>query len=267
MEAQEFMLPNGVFADDGRCLRRGRLRPLGGADEEWIRSLPSGTRRPALVSAILGRLVTDIEDQALPDLIRRLTLRDRDFLLLEVRRRTFGDQFSLVLVCPRASCGAKLDLDIEVSGLPIDERPRQARHRVRVDDRDLEFRLPTGADEDLLAEGVGGDELLGGCVLAYDGPRDARALSLLATAIDEAESGVETRVDAHCPACGHEFEVDIDPAALLVGDMARARSSFDREVHLLAFHYHWPLSELLALTKAERQHYVRILAQELRRTA
>ncbi|HEX7048849.1 MAG TPA: hypothetical protein VF188_01455 [Longimicrobiales bacterium] len=36
-----------------------------------------------------------------------------------------------------------------------------------------------------------------------------------------------------------------------------------REVHHLAFHYHWSEAEILAMTRSKRQRYLSLLAQHL----
>jgi hypothetical protein len=41
--------------------------------------------------------------------------------------------------------------------------------------------------------------------------------------------------------------------------------SLYREVHLLAFYYHWTESEILSLTRSKRQRYLALLAGHLER--
>jgi len=51
---------------------------------------------------------------------------------------------SRVLACPHGGCGARMDLDLLVGDISIDERPTQPSHRVKLDDFEIEFRVPRG---------------------------------------------------------------------------------------------------------------------------
>jgi hypothetical protein len=114
--------------------------------------------------------------------------------------------------------------------------------------------------------------LLSRCLLSIDGkPPDEAAIAALSPEAREAISGemervsprVEDTIEASCPECGQEFSTAFDSTALLVAGLYRRRREFNQAVHLLSFHYHWPLSEILRMTRERRQHYVRLLVDEL----
>src|SRR5262245_37289122 len=100
-----FTLPGGLLDDDGTRHRRGWLRAIAGADEEWVHGLPASTARAVLVTGLLARCVGKIGGRRLgPRSARRvaraLAPGDRDFLMLALFRETFGDQLVLVISCP-----------------------------------------------------------------------------------------------------------------------------------------------------------------------
>ena len=82
----------------------------------------------------------------------RLTVGQREALLLQLRSLTFGDRMSCVLRCPRAECGERMDLDLRASELILDSPQKAAGiHEVAVDDWLVKFRVPDGADQEAVA--------------------------------------------------------------------------------------------------------------------
>lgn len=267
-----FTLPGGLLGSSGTCTRRGWLRPLNGADEEWLHELPSDTGQAAVVTGLLARCVRRVgHDRVTPGMMRRLAIGDRDFLMLKLYQVTFGDVISLLPICPKPGCGAKMNLDLAVADIPIENRPTEPSYCLMLDGEppaEIKFRLPRGADQERLAAMKGAsaaelrERLLDACMLSGDRPRGSS--DALAEAIEQRSPGVALEVELHCPECEHAFDLDLDIAALVLREVAQRRATFDREIHLLAFHYRWPLHELFSLTAPRRQRFVRLLGDELR---
>jgi hypothetical protein len=285
-EARDFTLPGGLIDGAGARHRDGWLRPLTGHDEDWLHSLAPSTRHAGLVTELLARCVTSIGPYPVTaDLVCDLTVGDRDYLLVKLREATFGPGVSRVLACPHDGCGAKMDLDLVVDDFTITERPTQPSHRLQLDGQadgaalEVEFRAPRGRELEWIAEHATAsadelcDRLLHRCVVRVStegggGASSFSALSAasrraLAAAIEEAGPQVELEVELVCPDCARTFDVEIDPASLLLEDVGAGRAAFERELHVLAFHYHWSLRELLELTRSRRQQFLRVLAEEL----
>jgi hypothetical protein len=266
-----FTLAGGLLQSDGACHREGWLRPLNGFDEEWIHALTPSTSRAVFVTGLLARCVRRIGGRKVTrEMLRELTVGDRDQLMLRLYQASFGDRLSLVLTCPREGCGAKLDLDLRVEDIPVEERALQASYWLRLggaEPVEIEFRLPRGGDQERLAssgglkEGEAHDRLLDACVLS--GPWPAWGKEALTAAIEERAPRVESEVEVTCPECGHPFDAELDPITLLLQEVERGRTVFDRELHLLAFHYHWPLGELYSLPRSRRQRFLQLLLDEL----
>src|SRR6185295_7978853 len=202
---------------------------------------------------------------ATPDTIRRLTVGDRDFLMLELRKMTLGKKVNATLICPNPDCGQKMDIAFSLDELPVKTHPLQSVYRFE----SWQFRLPQGSDQEALANlGDGRDEsrtmvhfLLSRCLVNAD--RDdvkslpESAVAALESAMERVAPKVEFQMDAACPECAHEFTSAFDPASFFLDELLRSRSGFDREIHLLSFHYHWPLGDILALTRGRRHRYLR----------
>jgi len=257
----------GGLVDAGGALAHDVvLRGLVGRDQEWLFALPPSTTRACATSGLLSRSVKRVGGRrATRESTATLTLGERDFLLLKLYELSFGSRLALVASCPAAACGAKLDVDVSLEALALEGPPRRERYPFSEDRSGaprLWFRLPTVADELAATDPA---DLLQTCVL--DGasvrelPREATAG--LEHAIEQASPRLPDAFDTTCAECARPFALPFDPGALLLGALLGGRHSFDRDVHLLSVHYHWPLSEILALTPARRGHYVRLLGSEL----
>ena len=257
-------LPGGLFDDAGVLHRTAVLRPLSGRDEEWLRDLPLDTRQAQAVSELLARVVVSIGPyRATREIVRALLVADRDYLAMKLHQITFGRRVELVLTC--GACGKKMDADFDLDAVPVAERPQQAEYVLREDDEgDVRFRLPRGEDQEAVTSAAA---LLARCLVGGTG----RVLSDVAHArlereIERVSPQVEASIDATCPECGDTSVVRFDPCAVLLRELYRRQRQFDHGVHLLSFHYHWPLGEILRLSTARREQFLRLLEGELAQT-
>src|SRR5256885_580231 len=119
-----FPLPGGLVEEDGRRLGAAELRPLTGHQEAWLAE-HAGAPSALAVTRLLSSCVVRLDDVAPgPEVIRRLLVGDRDFLMLQLRRITLGDRVLAVLTCP--ACGAKMDVEFLASEVPIERRLQTA---------------------------------------------------------------------------------------------------------------------------------------------
>jgi hypothetical protein len=263
------VLPIGLWWNAARH-KEAVLRPMTGAVEEFLVAsgdqLLAAQRSTALLARCLSR-VGPVEPVTL-EAVRQLTVGDREFLLLHLRRMTFGDKMEPVIRCPRQQCGAKMDVPLAVSRLLV---PSATASDVPfVVERDgVRFRLPCGEDQEAVAPLARSDPasaaraLLVRCI---DGGVDQAETQRdqLGAWMAELDPQAEIRLSLKCPACGHGFTSLLDAGAYLYEEtMLRARHLY-HEVHLLAFHYHWSETEILAMTPAKRRRYIDLLMEALR---
>jgi len=288
MDITRVTLPGGWLDPSGALHRDGWLRPLIGSDEDWLLSR-EGAPDAEFVTGVLARCVIRIgPDAATPDLIRDLGVGDRDYLMLKLCEVTLGPSMPRVVRCPHAACGAKLDLDLRVTDFPVEEQPTRAHHRLILRDRpdgdaggDLEiaFRVPRGRDQEQIAARPPAsadllrDQLLDACIVraTHADGRGELALSALsvsdrqvvAEAIERAAAKIDLELEVVCPECGGAFALQFDPAVILLEQVGASRAGFERELHMLAFHYHWPLGDLMALTRPRRRRFLHLLSEQL----
>lgn len=260
-----FTLLGGLVGGDGVSHRRGSLRPLNGFDEERLHALPPSTPRAVMVTELLARAVKTVgEVRMTREVARALSSGDRDYLLLQLCRATYGETLALVLVCPR--CDAKMDLDLRIDQIPVEERAPATSHRVVADDIEIEFRLPRGGDEEALAglsAEAAREQLLDACVIGARPAWSAARREALIAAIEREAPRVESELEVNCPECGGAFDSELDIAQLVLGEVLSGRNAFERELHTLAFHYHWSLHELMSLTRPRRRRFLGLLSGEL----
>jgi hypothetical protein len=267
-------VPGGSWLDGVR-VRQATVRPLTGADEALLAENATTMLPVERTSALLGRCVTvDAVSLSGIELARRLSVGDREALLLHVRRLTFGDLLQCVLTCPNTECGERMDLDLSVAELllpPYAESAPWYDGEDPTDRRALRFRIPTGGDQEAAAALARSDraaaaaELARRCVMRAD-QRDDEATSegthgAIAAAMLERDPQAEIALDVTCPVCGHDASTFLDAGSFLLQEILAGQPRLYREVHTLALHYHWSESEILGLTRPQRQRYLDLLAE------
>jgi len=262
-------MPGGV-AVGGDRRRDAVLRPVVGRDEAFL--LEADALSPVERStALLARCLVRLGPWEPPgeEQVRALAAGDREALLLHLRRHTLGERLELVLSCP--ACDEALSLELRVDDLLVPPYEDWApEHSLAVDGVRLSFRLPTGGDLEEAARvaavdpGAGVRLVLERCVLSSEGAPEPPA-EAVAARMAELDPQAELLLDMPCTVCGHRFQVPLDAGELLARELANRAGVLLHEIHLLALHYGWPESELLAMGTRRRRRYVSYLAEAVGR--
>lgn len=288
-------LPGGYVDEGGVLHREVDLAPLSGREEELLADRRQ-TGSTAPVTAVLSRCVRRLGtiSPVSTELVRRLLVADRQYLLLKLRDVTFGDQVQATIRCPWADCGHKVDIDFSLRDIPVRESQEkgptytmelspeaacQDEHGQAY--REITFRLPTGEDQEVVSPFVADDAvraftmLLARCIQRvglWAPPGDAliRRLSPLAQQeiehhMEAVAPGVDLTMEGQCRDCERDFAVPFDPQECFFGELHASRDLLYREVHYLAYHYHWSEQEIMALPRHKRRRYIEVLADELER--
>ena len=257
----------------------GWLRALTGADEA-LSSKPTPDASPAArVTALLAAVTTRIGDAApvTPDLVRSLTIGDRERLLLGLAAGTFGPDLDVVARCPAPDCGELIELSLSLGDfirLPV--AVAGAEHDLTIESRTgprcVRVRLPRGSDQEEAAHLAKADpaaaarHLLSRCVLAIT-DQDGRtvsddALADFAPALEDAIAAIDPAAEhiseAPCPACGGTIRAVLDGFSLLASGLAAADRLY-AEVDTVARAYHWSEAEILSLPVARRRRYLDLI--------
>jgi len=241
------------------------LRPLPVHDQieflDWDRRLVSPAQKVTSILAECG-------DLSEPD-AARLSVGEREALLLRLRRLMFGERMSCILECPCADCREKMDLDLTVGDLLLPSSDSARRiHETSFGGWVVRFRLPQGSDQEAVASLALTDEaeavqtLLNRCIVSAE--RDGERLSeipagiaeRLSEAMAELDPQAEILLDTRCPACGASFRTIFDTASFFFAEVAEHARALLEEVHLLASHYHWSEAAILAIPERRRRFYL-----------
>jgi hypothetical protein len=293
MEVSTGLLPGGYVDEAGVLHRQVELTPLTGREEELL-ARNNQPESASLVSAILSRCVQRIGavSPVSEEVARHLLVEDRQYLLLRLREATFGDLVHASLLCPWPDCGKKVAIHFSTRDIPIreseDKGPLytmtlspQAMADLGDDRREITFRLPTGADQEVLSPLLAENEarvltlLLGRCIQSIGNlqkPDGAAIAQLSPQARLEIEVNmeavapkVELTMETSCPECGREFSAPLNLQRFFFGEMKTSGDILYREVHYLAYHYHWSEREIMEMTRDRRHKYIEVLADEIER--
>lgn len=266
----------GGFRQDDRLYRDAELRPVNGRDEIFLRQVAETLSPAAVSTALLARCVQRMGPcvEVTPDFARSLSVGDREALLLHLRRLSLGESISCVVTCPGEDCGERLDATVSVGDLlvePYEERPAVHEKTLSADGgtATVRFRLPTGADQEAVADRnatdprAAADMLLERCL--EDG-RDGLSSALraeLSRVMAELDPQADLNLQLTCPECGQEFPARLDAGTFLVRELTGHDDWLHREVHLLALCYQWSRSAILAMPRMDRQRHVQLLEDTL----
>ncbi|MEU0793492.1 hypothetical protein ABZ342_25755 [Amycolatopsis sp. NPDC005961] len=275
------LLPGGYRDAGGVLHREFELAPLTGREEELL-AHRSAAPTAALVTDVLSRCVARLGaiSPVTQDVTRHLLVADRLYLLLRLRQATFGDVVRAALTCPWAECGEQMSVDFSIADVPVDEQPDRAPQYAMTlsGGTEVAFRLPTGADQELLSERLAANEaealtaLLSRCVLRIgDRPPDPDRVAALPAAarleiedrMRELAPKVEQTLAARCAECGRTFVAPFDVHRFFFGELRTDATVLYQEVHYLAYHYHWSESEIMAMTRDKRHTYIDVLADTI----
>jgi len=270
-------LPGGFVDDAGRVHDEVEIAILTGAGEEAILSAPADMCAAALITTLLAHGVRRIGTlrRVTNASVRDLLVQDREFLLIRLRELTLGPDMWVRVQCPRAECAQSMEIKLRLDTLPVTKRPVMARYAA-FDDA-IEFRLPTGDDQEAIAaaghDGADASRfMLERCLRHRDtrravdvGALDAATIGAIELQMQEAAPDVTPEMDAVCPDCRHAFVAEVDLPFLILTQLRAATRRLEEEVHVLAWNYHWAESDILAMSRPKRARYVRLIEEQLDR--
>ncbi len=208
--------------------------------EEELLATGRTARTAELITALLVRCVTRLgSGRPSADDIRALCVGDREALLLRLRRATLGDRMECVVTCVNERCGERVDLELTVGDLLVEPDPAAAYW---YDESfggeggpiDVRFRLPTGADQEIVAaiaaidEETAGSRVLARCVAGIAGSDGelAEVPAEIAHGVSARMSELDPQAEIHlrftCPGSAKSNDVLFDTAAFFFAELGFA---------------------------------------------
>jgi hypothetical protein len=248
------LLPGGILRDGER--RRGfAFRPVDGALEAALADAAAAPSVPKAVTSVLAAALAELGGEPVrEEAVRDLPVGDRQFLMRQLSVHLGRDRVWLTSVCH--GCAERFDVEIRQAELPVKEAGpdfpyAKAGH--------LRLRVPTGADQEAIA-GLSDEEAVRElfarcCVEGSQTELGEEEVARAEAALEAASPEVALAALACCPACGASNEVVVDP---YLGLPTHGEELF-AEIHRLASTYHWSEAEILALSRARRRLYLRLI--------
>ena len=159
----------GYQDEDGVIHKEFVLREMTGKDEEAIHKSDVKNNTSKVVSTLLSRCTLRIGSltpksvggmRNWESLIKKLYVGDQDYMLLQLRKMSVGDEIEVNHVCPNKDCKAKLKTVLSIDELEIIpfpgvrevpfELPRGYRDKKSVKHTSGVLKLPTGFDREVL---------------------------------------------------------------------------------------------------------------------
>lgn len=273
-------LPHGTQIN-GSWVTNVGLRELNGYDEQLLSGM-KGYPFPFQTTALLAKIAkfdnnNNINRNDYADVARRLTVGDRIALLLHLRRIAFGNTLACVLSCPK--CSEKMSLDLQVLDLiqPSVSEPR-SEYVTGVDGFKLKIRPVTGADlESLFYYGNKDDDknkkqfkaerLVRSCIVSSDpvlpDRLDDDLVSAISAKLEEVDLQAVTILDLVCPECKHKFQTVFNAEDFVYSELGAREERIEKDIHWLAFNYHWSEDSILSLSIRKRKRYVDLINKTL----
>ncbi|MBM0745391.1 hypothetical protein JOY44_28620 (plasmid) [Phormidium sp. CLA17] len=293
MDNVTVFLPGGYMDCNGSLHQEVEITPLTGREEELLVSQQQ-REVASLVTEVLQRCVQRIGtvSPVTKDVICNLLVADRQYLLLKLRELTLGDYVRATICCPWPGCGKKIMVNFTIADIPVTESiDKNFIYRMELSleaafvsktgeiSREVAFRLPNGGDQELISPLLAQNEaqalslLLQRCLhsigsLEHPKQEVIDLLSPLARMeieqqMEAVAPKVELTMESKCPECGRDYAVPFDIQHFFFGELQTSRDLLYREVHYLAYHYHWSEREIMDMPRPKRRTYIEILAEEI----
>jgi hypothetical protein len=213
-------------------------------------------------------------DIAHPDLsmaeIARLSIGQRNSLLMRLREWTFGPHLHSVATC--ANCRERLELDCSVADLQAaPEVEPEEELALRADGFEVRFRLPDSLDLMAILGGsnvaMARQTLLQRCLVSAQHDGDETTLeelpehivAMIAERMEQADPQANMQLSLLCPACRQESQVTFDIVTYFWNEINTWAHGVLRDVHILATAYGWRESDILSLSPWRRQLYLEMI--------
>ena len=223
-----YVLPCGYIDADGQLIRDVILKEFGGHDEDTLGSeaLQASQKMEMILANTLVQLGPISDPKTISEIIPKLPVGDRVYLLLSTRRTTLGDSFPYVAKCPE--CKRKDLFIVDLDELTVQTMPdptkrvfdaefdgHTVRWHVMTGERELKISSYPLAERKRSAVSL---SILARVELIDDKPTNLmqiKSLSMrqrnqLRDMFAENEGGVDTAVQFDCSNCGNEWEEDLD---------------------------------------------------------
>lgn len=209
----------------------------------------------------LDRAVLAVQS-ALPDTHESVAdwpIGRRNRALAQIRAAAFG---ALRGWAACRGCAERLEFDLDTRSITDAAQPSEADS---VWARGHRYRVPTSRDLAAVVDAPDVDaavrDLVRRCRQDVGGAVCADAdIDEVSECMAAADPLAEIRVSFDCPSCGAHFEENVDLVSFLWSEIEAAAKRALAEVHALARAYGWRERDILSLSAARRDYYLKLVS-------
>jgi hypothetical protein len=243
----EVELPYGWWRGD-EVTHSASVRAIAGEDELALQSsLAKGASPLAAATLLIERCARAGEAPVDAD---ALVMGDREVLLRAIYAASVAPAFEALVTC---DCGAEMHFDVDLGRLTAAVPEAGPRHRLRIGGREVQIRLPVGAD---VAAAISSDAPEKALLRACAGGARSRVVT---EALARLDPNAECAIELECAECGRRTTTFLDAFDILSRALGEGGDML-RQVDLLARIYGWSEAEILALPRHRRRRYCALAA-------
>ncbi len=202
-------------------------------------------------------------------LLEILPIGDRNRYLFEVCGSTFGDRLNGFMPCSK--CRERVEFEVSISDILTVCSSHSGPSKLLIDGFEVSYRLPDSCDLASLQDydnfEVARLALLKRCIIqAYNSdiivqPEEfpKEVMTLVETAISEADPLAEVLFDLECLGCGNRWPAEFDITTFLWDQISAFAQRLLIEVHTIARTYGWSEEEILSMSSTKRQFYLELI--------
>ena len=201
------------------------------------------------------------------DTLAKLSIGQRDALLLTLREMTFGQSLNGMASCPE--CCEHIELSFNMTDIritPGSEPPEELT--IKANGFEVRFHLPGSQDLAAITEyediGLAQEELLRSCLItAHHNGKDisfdklpSGLSEVIAKKMEESDPHSDIELALSCPTCGYQWQAIFDIVSFFWSEINAWSYRILHEVHTLARAYKWREADILAMSPLRRQFYL-----------
>jgi hypothetical protein len=260
-------VPHG-FQVGNTWIRHVDIRELNGYDEQLIAS-SQNYFPPFKTSLLLANIVKfNTQPQLDPyEVTRNLSVGDRVALILQLRKITFGEILYCMIQCPH--CKENLSTDLPLNSLLIQPAAisnPQTLYPLELEGYTLKIRPLNGADLETIAANQtpnAAETLLRLAIVSSD-PKLPNVLSStfqeqLGEKLSNLDPQADLTLNITCSLCNKTFQSLLDIEDFFFQEINSRLYQLEREIHWIAFNYHWDEKTILSLPLSKRKRYVELI--------
>lgn len=222
-----FELPCGYIDQDGQIHTSVVVSEMTGEDEETLVAKNMTTTKK--LTKILTRCTESIgpfSGQQVNFIIPELTQGDRVYLLLAVRRTSLGDEMPFETTCPQCKEAARFVVNLSELGIKKMANPKERTYPLMLpkSKKQVVMKVLTGRGEEAISQAITKwKDVVSTSIFARVESMDNKPIvmkdllnlplqdrNFLRNSWEDHEGGVDTSIQATCPACNNEYDSELE---------------------------------------------------------